>query len=353
MKERTFCMHPRSAVVIRFALLVWLHASATAIAEVQVELEVVTGERAPLAGAQRWAAVLNEAGVERLRIRAGKSNTRPGIKTVERSSSRVYRVTGVLTSKNSLRLPGESFSVRDVGKISAWFKRLRQDGPATFTESRAAFGLTGEQLVKLHKQLSVTVASTTTGELPADIVSEFQKSIPVPLDLSPTARVALAGQSRVQEEMAGISWGTAMAAVLRPLGLVLTPNRNNESRQVRLLITGWKSASESWPVGWPPDAKPRELAPRLFKSFILEINDRTVSHATEAIAERLEIPVLYDHNSMARHRIEPSQIKISFPRVRIHYKRALNRVLSKAHLTSEIRVDESEQPFIWIHTMKP
>ena len=45
--------------------------------------------------------------------------------------------------------------------------------------------------------------------------------------------------------------GTALAAVLRPLGLVLLPEKAG-GNAVKLRVADSLSVKENWPIGWPP-----------------------------------------------------------------------------------------------------
>jgi hypothetical protein len=72
-----------------------------------------------------------------------------------------------------------------------------------------------------------------------------------------------------------------------------------------------------------------------------------------AVAGRMKVPILVDHNALARHGVEPDKVTIAIPPGRTTYDRLLRRALSKPQLKYEVRVDEADQPLIWITTMKP
>ncbi len=67
-----------------------------------------------------------------------------------------------------------------------------------------------------------------------------------------------------------------------------------------------------------------------------------------AIQKRLEAPVLYDHNSLARSGIDIANKQVSLPATNTYYKEILDQLLKQASLKSEIRVDEAGRPFLWI-----
>jgi hypothetical protein len=110
---------------------------------------------------------------------------------------------------------------------------------------------------------------------------------------------------------------------------------------------------EAWPVGIKPGPKmpPGELAPALFKFVNVEINERPLEEAVGAIQARVEIPVLWDHNALAKHAVDV-QTQVTFAPKKTFYKNILDDLLHQAMLRSELRVDDADRPFLWITTIK-
>ena len=155
----------------------------------------------------------------------------------------------------------------------------------------------------------------------------------------------------VADELSGLSSGTALAAILRPLGLVLVPRRGADGT-ITLAVTGFRNAEEAWPVGWPSETPAHQTVPKLMEFLKVDIQDQRLVDVLEILSSRLETKMLLDHNSLARHRVEPSQVLVSVPAGRSFYKRILDRVLIQNMLKSEVRVDEGGTPFFWISTAK-
>ena len=153
------------------------------------------------------------------------------------------------------------------------------------------------------------------------------------------------------DELQGLSAGTALAAVLRPLGLVLVPQKQPDG-QVKLWITDVRRVAVSWPVGWPSQKPPRETLPDLFTFLNVEIQDTPLAEWLEQISGRLKAPLLFDHNGMARQKIDVSRVNVSLPPGRTYYQKILDRLLYQAKLKCELRVDEAKKPFLWISPMK-
>jgi hypothetical protein len=135
--------------------------------------------------------------------------------------------------------------------------------------------------------------------------------------------------------------------VLRPLGLVLLPEKTRGA-EVRLRVTDMRQADQVWPVGWPSEKNASERVPALLKFLNVEINDTPLAEALDAIQQRLEVPFLFDRNALARQRIDLDQAKVSLPSGKTFYGKILDRLLTQARLSWEVRVDEAEQPFLWI-----
>ncbi|MEX2025887.1 MAG: hypothetical protein WEH44_01280, partial [Pirellulaceae bacterium] len=162
------------------------------------------------------------------------------------------------------------------------------------------------------------------------------------------ALAALEACDPVGDELLGLSHGTALAAAIRPAGLVLVPVK--EGGQVQLRITSSKSVKESWPIGWPLPAEKslQDVAPDLLKFIPVEINDTPLGDALSAIVGRLKVPLVIDYNALARNRVDLATTKVSFPKSRSFYDRILRKLLFKAGLKYELRLDEADQPFLWI-----
>jgi len=324
---------------------------AVVAGEALVELELATEKNFPLTGTHRWMEALKGLKVSSLRIRTARAGDRPQVTKGGTESTPIYHVTGMLTSGNKLVLPGGSFSIGDRGRIAAWIEKVRSGGGGDEPGSRpAAFGLTGKQLVEVHQSLAVPVTDATKGQSPKAVVREIAGAIDLPIVIDPAVMRAFGGDEKVAEEMKGLSAGTTLAAVLRPLGLVMAPQKTSSG--IKLLVTDSRKAPESWPIGWPPEKKEREVLPKLFEFLTVEIEDTILTDALSAIEGRFEVPFLFDHNSMARHRIEPAKTKVALPRTKTYYKRVVDRLLFQAKLKAELRVDEAGNPLIWISTLK-
>jgi hypothetical protein len=254
-------------------------------------------------------------------------------------------VTGVLTERGELALPGLTVSRSDVGQIDDWLAALTAPPTAPATPKHA-FGLTAEQLVSAHNTLSAVVNKSTAGQPAAAVVSALRDAVELPVVIAPSATRGLDEPFEIVDELEGLSVGTALATALRPLGLVMYPR--SAGGRLELVITDSKSTQEFWPIGWPLEQRADKLAPDLFKFIPIDIKNARLLDTLAAIGSRLQIPFLFDHNGLARAEIELQQVRVTVPPTKTYYKRALDRVLSEAKLKGELRVDEGGKPFFWI-----
>jgi hypothetical protein len=262
----------------------------------------------------------------------------------------VHHVTGVLTSDNRLLLPTGRFSLQDQARLADWIAKLKAGGVEELTAPRVGFGLTEQEFATFHRRLAAPVTFPTKDRSAAECAKSLARGLGLPIVVDDASRAALNDTFRLTEEMLGMSQGTALAAMLRPLGLAFAPLREPGGK-VSLKIAFSKDLRESWPIGWPLEKTPREAMPDLFKFLNVEIADTPYPEAMEAIQGRLKTPFLYDHNALARHRIDLAAIHVSVPAGRTYYKRILDRMLFQAKLKSALRMDDAGAPFLWITTV--
>jgi len=335
----------QALVVVAIALL----PASTALAEPSVRLEVFTDAGTPPAYTYKWLEQLKAVDFDGVRIRSGRGSDKVQMVNVGSDAAPSYQVTGRLTGDNVLYLPGGRFSLGDRGRISAWLEQIRQGESGG--GGKQAFGLTSEELVEVHEGLATGVSFETKEITPKEAVRGISRTIALQIEIDPTVMDAFATDEKVYDELEGVGCGTALAAILRPLGMVFAP-RKNSAGKIQLHITDFRKAEESWPVGWPPEEKERDIAPKLFEFLPVTINNVALSDAMTAIGARMEMPMLYDHNAMARHGIDPTKVPVSIPSGRTYYKKVIDRVLFQGKLRAEVRIDESGSPLLWISTIK-
>lgn len=317
-----------------------------AAAEPRIELEVVTAENLIGGDARSWNELLGQAGFTGVRIRSASGGETPAIKGGAAGS---FRVTGILTSSNQLVLPKGRFGLNDRSALSEWVRKLREGGEDAIMIKPLAYGLLPNEVQRVERALAVPLADATLGKPPREVAKRIAEQLPYKFIADTTSQQALNANEPVADELQGLSSGTALAALLRPLGLALVPEKH--MADIRLRIVSASSAKEFWPVGWPPKDNPSQTLPELFKFLTVEIEATPLNEAMAAIGSRVNAPLLLDHNALAREKVDLA-MKVSFPRASTFYGRALDRLLFQARLKFEIRVDEANKPFLWVTTLK-
>lgn len=323
--------------------------SAVAAAAPRVSFELVTEDGFSLTGNQEWMTLVKGM-VDGVRIRSSEKGDQPEVTNIGTDEAPNYRVVGVLTAQGRLFLPGGKFTLGDRAKLAAWINKLRQDGAESLTAETGPFGLTAKELLAVHESLKTPLAFSTKDQPTFEVASNIARKLSIQFAIDEGAQKILEGEELVADELQGLSSGTALAALLRPLGLSLVPEKPS-GEPVQLAILEYRDAKESWPVGWPPKAAPGKAFPKLFAKFQVGFNQAELEKVLVAVKQRLEIPLLYDHNSIARHRIDIPKARVNIPAQRTYYLDVLQKSLGQAKLKSELRVDEADQPFVWISTM--
>ena len=316
--------------------------------EARIEMELVMEPGFPTDQARKWIALLEKAGVSGVRVRGGNVGDSVQVEPTGTGRNPSYRVTGILTLDEKLLLPGGKYTAGDAAGVARWVSRLKEGGTEGLSAKPGAFGLLPAQLVATHEALAGKVDFSTKGKPASDVVKKIADALSVKLSIDATSQRALAAADPVADELVGLSHGTTLAAVIRPAGLVMVPVK--EGGRVNLRITDSKSAKESWPVGWPlpKDKAPKDFVPDLMKFIPVEINDTPLGEALPAIAGRLKVPLVFDYNALARQRVDLATTKVTFPKGKTFYGSILSKLLFQAKLKYELRLDEADQPFLWI-----
>ncbi len=324
-------------------------AEAAAPQAGRVELVLLISPQAAITDPQTWARALGEAGIRQVQIRQASPADRPGMERIGQTDPPLYRVTGILKGQEVV-LPGAKFRLSELRELARWLDQLAVEGLPEQRPATTAFGLTVPQWEKVHADLAQPVAFSTRGMDRAEAVARIGQKLQFPLQPAPH-RLQELGGDKVAEELSTLSCGTALACLLRPAGYALIPRP--EGGQLLYRIERMRAGMEIWPVGWEPEKPLLELLPKLFESVEVRVQNVPAAEALQAIADRLQVVYLVDHNALARHGIEPEKVPVSLPPGRISYGRILDRVLFQAGLTYQVRLDEAGTPLLWITTIKP
>jgi hypothetical protein len=327
-----------------FALTLSAQAAGT------VQLELVGDSQGAAMFYQEWSQALGKAGIRNVRILPVNEDAKPGIETQGTGANSVYVVTGIIRTRDELLLPGGKFRRTEIGKIAKWLKDLAERGPNPAKETKAPFDLTAEEFEKVHQDLATPVGFSTKDMTRQQAVKKIAGQLKLPIKLDADTAQKL-GETKVEEELADLSSGTALACVLRPTGFALMPSP--AGGELAYAVVWLKPDLKAWPVGLASDKPDVEAVPELFEPRNVNVENVSATQALEAIGQRVKVSVLIDRLALERSDIDPGKIKVSLPNKRTTYSQALRKLLYQAKLKFEVRYDEAEKPFLWVTTIRP
>jgi len=313
-----------------------------------VELHLTAAAGGELGVQQEWAEILEGVGADRVQITSVRRPETAAIEELPSGRTVVIKVNGVIQG-SSLNLPGARFGRTDAAGIRSYVQKLRDDGAKVALAEKKAFGLTSEQLVGLSGDLGLMIEKPTKDasatEFVKGLLGQLDKRVRVPQ----SAWKALDESGKLQDELQGLSAGTALAAALRPAGLVLVPVRE-QGKEIELAILAAADADEHWPVGWPIDVPVSRAEPKLFERRDIELKGFPLQQAVGAVSGLCEVPVLYDWNALARKELDPTKTLVSVVKKKHPYYMTIVDLLkqTKPSLGVELRLDENGKPFMWI-----
>jgi len=209
-------------LVLLFAWVTVALGTTAVQAAGQVRLELVGDAQGSALVFQEWLRVLGRAGVKNVRIRSATAADKVGIEVRGTESRPVYVVTGIVRSGDELLLPGGRFRQSDATRLARWLEDLARHGPEGGGGERSAFGLSAAQFERVQQDLARPVDFATRGTSRDAAVSKIAARLLSPLQIDANLRRMLQ-EDTVGEELSGMSSGTALAYVLRPMGLCLVP----------------------------------------------------------------------------------------------------------------------------------
>ncbi len=344
--------HYLKQLVLQFlALATVISFTTLANAKPQIEMEVLAEPGLSTnTSAQQWTKLLAELGVTNARFRGAQPGERIAIKASGNGETAEYQITVQMNNRGALITPGGQFALSDREKLAKWLASITSAGPENLGQPTSIFGLTPRQFAEVRTALATRVGFATKGMAPQKAIEQIRNQLKLPLMIDPAVDNALLADDPVRDELQDLTAGTALAAIARPAGAILTPQLSAGKIELRMLPA--KAGGASWPIGWPPEGKKdRDLMPMLFEFINVEIDDVPATEAMTAIQGRLKAPLLFDHNNLVRHRIDLKK-PVKLPAGKTYYRRIIDRLLFQVGLKCEIRVDEASQPFIWISTLK-
>ena len=338
-----------SSVAICWALL----SFATVVDAARIDMVLIT-ESGAGQQVQEWYQLLTDLKVDSLQIRGNSGNDKVDVVKSGTGAAAGYRVTGMLTGRNEIVLPGGRYRLGDRARISEWLKTLQTEGAdRALGAPRPPFNIPPEQLKPVREEFAKPITFDTMDMPLRTFLDHLGSQLRVPLVVdAATLPIVKRDEYKVRDELNGLATGAGLAAALRPAGLVLVP-RISLQRRVELAVSVAGASTEFWPIGWAPtaDRPESQIIPAMHEVRDVELDEVPVLDLVAVVAERLKTPVLMDHNGIARQGLKPADVKVSLKPSKLSYGVVLGRMLVKAKLRYEVRIDDAGKPFVWIMSL--
>ncbi len=323
--------------------------SAAHAQEGKVEMELGTAPGFNQIDTRDWYQLLTRLNVTNLRIAGAKPGDKIEILIEGSDRSPIYRVKGRLTAAGELIVPGGRFSIRNRDSIAKWITNLAKHGPGGPKEDTTGvtFDLDDGELRTIYKDLGQKVSFSTVGMSRPEIVTKLAEQLDYNVSLSSSAKLSLKTAGDATFELKGMTSGTALAYVIRAAGLGMAPRASAGGFEYQ--VAPADALKQTWPIGLPTKKRLYDLLPKAREFVDFQVNAQTpLTSALPPIAEFLDTTFLFDENLMAVAEIDPSQTVVEVPPARITLTIAASRMLGKAKLRTELRVDEAGRAFYWI-----
>ena len=279
-----------------------------------------------------------------VRIRSARGGERSSIEERRLGTSPRYRVLAILTARNELVLPDQRFRLGDRKGLTKYFEQLPERTAYNSVE-RGRFGLSEAQFKQIYTDLSQPVGFSTKDATSRELLRRAEQKLSVPIQRIDPATWPSA--KPLNTELRELSLGTALAFALRCQGLMLVPEQL-PGQSLRIAVQPHDASVEAWPIGWKPAISSRQSAPQLYEKRNIEIQGFTLSQALTALQPALRLPVITDTWILEQHQIDPAKVDVALPKKRTFLQSAVRKLSSQARLSVELRVDELDEPFLWV-----
>lgn len=321
----------------------------------RVSVEFFTGRPGVGLPAQEWAQAFEQIG-RSVRIRSGRADEQPEVRDDSIAGARRVTVIGKLESNGRVVFPDRTFDTNEVIELDAWLKELEEFGVQGNPDGQPLWGLNEQQFGEIYAALSEQVVDDVRDLPLEDAVERLQIAESYPIRWSNDAERILRDDNApvrtVRQSLAQFSKGTALAIMLSERGLGFHPLRTPNSK-IELIIEPIVPSLKLWPIGWDPKLTPKETAPKLFELITVDLESVPLTSVLESIAERAEVPIIIDYDAVQKKAIAMDQVMVSHPSGRAVLNALVQRFVSKARMTSKLRIDELGHPFIWVTVWQP
>ena len=338
------------AIRTTLALVVAIAVTSIASAENRVTLEVITEKGISITALQAWSKLLNGKGADSVQVRSGHEGEKVGIEEIGSGRTKTFQVTAILSKNETLHMPdGKRFTKRNLGELPAWFNRIKVGGEEELKRNAGEDGMTTQERDDLRTKLAKKIDFDTKGQPLDEVLGVIGRHVGLEFRAAPST-IAKVHTLKAEDDVKGISGGTALAILLRTHGMIMVPKRE-VGGAIHLHVLTMGEQGEAWPIGHEPQGNLSQVCPVLFQFIEVEINRKPLEEVLSAILPRLKTPLFRDHYKIAKDDLNLN-VEVRFPKGKTFYKKILDHVLYQAMLSLELKVDEAGTPFLWVTSAK-
>ncbi len=302
-----------------------------------------------------WINLLKElgaAGVSQVPGEPGlPKEGEPGEPAVESAGAGRLIVRGMIGPSGNLFIGGEAFRMADRAKLAALIKSLQIEGMAAVDPTAPMWGLSPVQIERLHTELKQPSAFELK-EKPFDaFMSDLRGRIKLEIKVTPESQ-QLARGLKLNGTTGDLSLGAALAFVLGQHGLEWEP-RSAAGTSVTMLVLPREESKRPWPVGLPPEQFPGNLAPQLMANARYQTNNLPLDDVLAVFRRELKMDVLLDRAGLIEHEVNPDKLRCTVQITGGTFQSAIKKTLAVVGLKHELRLDESNRPFLWVTWSEP
>ena len=300
--------------------------------------------------AQNWRKAFEEIG-ESVRVRQPLANDAPKIDEVKRGPFRLVRIVGEIHRDGTIKFPSKSFKINQTAELKEFLDELKTFGAQGSPTGKPFWGLTRDQLNGVETGLKSPVTTSLKGRKFTDVMAAIPLAAGLQLQYHSTSELVRQQWKDLdfQDEVQGLSAGTALSFVLSQQGLGFRPLRT-PSGEIQLVVHPLTDAPDAWPVGWPlNDDRPRDqFVPGLFKQLETGVNESPLSAVLDVIEEQSKVRLLLDRRACLSKDLDADQLLVTYPRRKTAWALIVSSVTVNSHMTMNYRQDEAGTGFIFI-----
>jgi len=298
--------------------------------------------------AQEWGRELQELGYAP-RFREPVAGEKMRIEQQLKDGRDVLLVVGGLTKEGALTLGTKTYAVADIKELGRFLDDLQTHGPGGAPAGNPRWGLTEEQFQSFVKLVSEPVqgevalgsaaAAVSSLELPRSLTVVFAEAA---FQASLQPRPSSAPESL---NVSGLTKGTALALVLAQYGMGYRPIPGRDDRYSVEIVPG-DEGSNLWPTGWKTAESTADVVPAWLKSIPFDVEDADVASIAQAVADKLELPLVVSSQSIQRD-CQPLEDLVYSRSGKLSPFAILRGLADKFELSFDVRADEAGKLFLW------